>query len=391
MRGAGRGMLARISVSALLLVVAAAILFSGLDRLSGSQSQLAGLVPGPFRATSAVVMAGSALALDDIDQAEDMARMAVARAPAYSDSSALLGVVSLMQDDQPQAQAAFRVAATLGWRSLPAQLYWFDASLALGEPDLALDRLDAILRINPAFDRREEYFDALHAVPGGPDAIARRLSGNPPWAEAYFVLSGEPSREILESLADVARAVASSGEGGNCPAIEGFVSGLLIRGHSDLAEAIWWRNCENAPPSGSIGDADFERFVSGSTSPFGWRAAADGDLLLIADSSEGAAAITLANSGAVSRLALTQFITLAPGSYRIRATTSQGETVGAGALVASVSCGSAPNVPGVATGDMAGDGQRVVVPACDNNLLAIWVRPNQSETTLTGITVEPAR
>jgi hypothetical protein len=100
------------------------------------------------------------------------------------------------------------------------------------------------------------------------------------------------------------------------------------------AERVWTGHCPGAALAGGLADPGFDRFGGDEALPFGWQASLSGDVALRAvDKSGGNRALMMRNRGTVSRLVLSQAVSLEPGTYRLTGRVAPGHVAG------SVACG----------------------------------------------------
>jgi hypothetical protein len=108
-----------------------------------------------------------------------------------------------------------------------------------------------------------------------------------------------------------------------------------------------------------------------------------GDIALrVVDKPGGGRALAMRNRGTVSRMVLSQAVSLAPGVYRLTGKVTPGRVAG------SVGCGAPPTLPRLGDGDVATGGQLLRVPECSRLELGLWLRPGGDETELDSIALE---
>ena len=372
----------RVVASLALLLFAGLVAASGLDRLSPQAPALARLVPLPLRAQASRAGAVQAVVRLQPRTALLNARRAVAADPVDPSANGLLGTAYLLNQRADQAEAAFRVAARFGWREPATQIYWYQAALQSGDLALAVDRADALLRTHPDLPERDVLLAPLESTAPGRAALIERMVGRPVWLAGYLSPDSEISDEILARRALVLTDLARAGTQLGCAAVAPFVSQALARGARRDAQRVWTGHCPGATIAGGLADPGFEEFGD-DASPFGWQAGASGDVALrVTDKGGGNHALAMRNRGTVSRMVLSQAVSLAPGVYRLTG------KVAAGRVAASVGCGAAPGLPRLGDGDLASGGQLLRVPACSRLELGLWLRPGGDETELDSIALE---
>jgi len=341
------------------------------------------LVPSAFQAQAARSTASLAIARQQPAAAIAAARRAVAADPVDPAPASLLGTAYLMSGKTSAAEAAFRVAARLGWREAPTQAYWYYAALQSGDLPRAVDRADALLRTHPNLPIRDELLEPLESTRAGRAALIVRMAGRPTWLANYVRPERDLDDATLDRRSEVLAELAAAGTRLGCDEVGQFVNVALARGARRNAERVWTGHCPGAALTGGLADGGFERFGRDQASPFGWRSNLSGDVVLRSvDKAGGNRAVLLQNSAAVSRLVLSQAVALEPGTYRLTATAAPGR------IAASLGCGGGPPVPSLTDGDPARGGQVLRVAACSRLELGLWLRPGDGEVELDSVALE---
>ena len=388
----------KILASALLVLYFLAAWGSGLDRLSIASPSLERLVPGPLRAQADRSAAAIALARGDSQSALRYATQAVRHDPIDPLSDSLLGSARQYRGDASGADAAFRVAATRGWRDRLTQLYWYGAAIQTGDAERAALRADALLRSDPYFAASGALLEPLEASPGGRVALARRLAENPGWATAYLSLPAAADAKQVRLKSEIALLAARQRGALDCATPRPLVEVLLARGMRRDAEQLWRAACGGellaGIQQGGLYDGGFDRLSAGAgeNSPFDWRKHADGDVAIDRVGAIGGGfALTLRNSASVSRLALSQAVAFAPGQYRVRAKAAGDGKAAEGSVAISLDCGAQPRRPADVTGDVATTGQSLTIGDCDSQALGVWLRPGGGALNFDDVTIEKLR
>jgi len=383
MAGLPAAPMGRIAASLALLLFAALAVMSGLDRLGAQAPALTRLVPLPLQSNSVRAAAMQAVLRQQPKTALVYARRAVAADPVDPAPAGLLGAAYLMNGRPQQAEAAFRIAARFGWREPATQVYWYQAALQSGDLALAVDRADALLRTHPDLPARDLLLQPLESTAPGRAALIVRMAGKPEWLAGYLQPDAEMDEATFARRSVVLADLANSGTQLGCSAVAPFVTQALARGARGDAERVWTGHCPGATVAGGLADPGFERFGSDEASPFGWQAGASGDVALrVVGKGGGNRALAMRNGGTVSRLVLSQALSLAPGVYRLTGRVKPNRVAG------SIGCGAPPGLPRLGDGDMASGGQLLRVPACTRLELGLWLRPGGDETELDSIALE---
>lgn len=384
----GRGRLA--ACFAALVIYGLACIGSGLDRMAPLSPALASFVPGPFRGKADLVASADALAQGHGQEALARAADAVRRAPVDGQALGRLGMARLLMGDRAGADAAFRVAALAGWRDLPTQIYWYRAALSVGEPAMAARRLDAMLRTRPAIWHKAEMFVPLEMDEGGRMALAQRLAERPAWAQAYLSPDARLPLATLRHRAEVMARAGGMEAGPACDTAWPLALALAIRGLRAEAERLWHARCGGAA-FGVLADGDFRRFAA-TPQPArarGWRLHPSGDITVAIRHRGDGTAIVIRNDGPVSRIALSQPLSLGAGRYRAVMTGRDndrdggaGDGAGRGRTPApSLDCGTGPS-PRPADGPVM-----AVAGECPVQTFSLWM-PAHGVAVLQSVRIE---
>jgi hypothetical protein len=194
-----------------------------------------------FSPHAAAMAAEANLVSGHYDQAESLARRALKNAPMSAQALRVLGLSRQAQGHEEQAAQIMSLAAGLGWRDTPTQIWLIQAYFAQGDIGAALERASGLARRNEYLDRMMQIFIAAAGAPEAHQAVEDRLVTNPPWRQAFFngwrKLPVEQSATYIAFLDKFTRA-----HGPLAPQeTEPFVSGLFSRGHYRLARDAWQR------------------------------------------------------------------------------------------------------------------------------------------------------
>lgn len=381
--GAARASAVRVAASLGLLLYGWLAWGSGLDRLSAQYPEFERLVPGPLRAR-AERSAALLSARRQRPQLIGHAKAAVAADPVDPASTSLLGAAWLLTGNAAAGEQAFRVAARFGWRDVPTQAYWYEASMQARDMERAADRLDALLRAHPEMPGSDVMLARLEAQPAGRMALAGHLAARPGWLASYLDAAALPAERLARRSA-VLGQVAAHGARLGCAAVAPFAAAAIAAGARRQAERVWEAHCPGAAPNGGITDAGFDRLGTTPASPFGWQVLPSGDVIVEPVGAPTAdRRLRLSNAAAVDRLVLVQPLVLRAGRYRLSARTRPGE------LTASFACGAQPPFPRGVEGDLGKAGQVVEAPPCDRLLLGLWLRAGARRVELDDVRLEPA-
>ncbi len=383
--GGTRGLVLRVVLAVLLLGYAVVTVVSGVGRISTLDSRVVGPMNWPYDTMAARRAADDALAAKNPRLAEAMAARALLSDPVDPAVVGRLGWARMMQGNVAGADAAFRVSATMGWRDPFTQAYWIGQSLQLGQPDMAAQRMDALLRQSPGLDARDHLFAAVGATPQGRAALARQMTSHPGWTPAFLTPPAEISAQDLANRLDVIGQVP--GQALDCPAMAGMVNALVAASMVAQAEAIWRKAC--GASDALIYDGRFAHFdvtAQGGTRAFDWQVASRGDVSLTLTPLDATSReLEVRVSGAISRPVLRQVLVLRPGRYRLTWTMPDLSVTQAAMVRVGLGCnlGRGAAEPGQLLGEQARGGGAssryardvVVDGACQAQGLIFWVEP----------------
>jgi len=308
----------------------------GFDRIADADPRLANLVPGPAQVGILEERADRFVEAGVPGSALADAELLVRRDPVSLHGTGLLGAARLGRGDQRGADAAFRIAARLGWRDARTQLYWLRLALARQDHARAALHYAALARQWPDAPAIINISALFEATAAGRSALASRIAAGDSWALAYAAPPEGSSPQAVLNHAKVLGEAAGLGRILGCETIAPLARSLVP---IDPAEAlrVWRAHCPDEGFGGLLHDGDFRAArPDASLGPFAWEFAADGafDLRL---EPEGAAArsVVTRNDGAILRAFAAQRVVLGQGGYRVWL--KQGSS--ASLLFASLSCG----------------------------------------------------
>lgn len=311
--------LARWSIYILLLVLGWQVIATHWARWRVMEGDGAGAVAAaPWRSDGWSLLADRAIREGRPQMALAPARRALAIAPLDPVAVRSLGLGLLASGHDQEANSLLEAGARLGWRDGVLQYWLIERATALGAWDIAVQRLDALLRLNRATDALLERLVAIARVPQGRTIIALTLSARPGWRQAFFNALAR-NGDSHTSLAMIRAVNATS-----APVIPRETA--LIRWR--LADQRQWAAVREvwALSGGEalIGDGAFSMefdALGESAAPYAWRAPSlAGGHAVIAEPDrpwQGRAAL-VTSDGLAQGIVLAQALALEPGHYEIR-------------------------------------------------------------------------
>lgn len=261
--------------------------------------------------------ADPALAPGDAANARTMLRDRPIDGRAYR----VLAQAAGTQGDVSRRDALHAIAARRAPRDRPTRAASIDRAFASGEPDVAFEQLDALLRTAPQL--RDPLLRALLPLLHDPrvrTALVERLASDPPWRSALppiLLDEGSPPGSALSLLAQLGQRSPRTAK-----ETEAYVT-LLQRAGRDAEARREWLHAVSPRADAAhalLFDGGFEQpDVAGA---FGWHIGQPPGVTVEnarEDVAEGRHALSFDFADrAINGFALDQSITLAPGRYRLQ-------------------------------------------------------------------------
>ena len=383
--GLAARLLAQVRLDAATIVFALAALAylcaamaSGLDREFEKRPSGLYVLGWPLPEYLSLARTRNALVDKDYDRALAAARAAIRTSPLDMHSVGALGFAMQAVGKEAEAEPAYKVAATLGWRDPATQLYWFDKALNLGDIDTAMRHLDALLRVSPQFPLRDTLIDRVAQYEQGRDALAARLRRAPESRSLFVTDMDDPSVERLDARADVVRR---AGRGlWTCDELAVLVSRLRTFGLLEDATTVWRPNCPSRSPL--IYDPEFEHLDHDpQLGGFYWVLRRDGDTRITqVDLQGGKQMLSAVVSGASTGEIVIQPTVFTPGVYRIMWSMPDTAPADSKAFLVSLDCDqqlseAAHGTPVPGTRDRF-QAELDVTDECPAQYLTFWVEPH---------------
>lgn len=311
-----------VAGAAILVAVGYAVVAagSGLDRIGMDDPDIAEMVPKAMASRALPMLWQGAQARGDRAEMDKIARLAVARAPLQASSTAMYGATAQDRRQAEAADAAFRVAAKLGWRVPATQIYWLRQGLLTGNDRVAAVRLDALMRLDVPMPNLPAILDAFESNPATAAALVDQMADQPPWLAGYIGDIGDLSGERLIRRLDMIGLMREAGIPLQCSQAGPAAERLVALGHAGEAREFWNQMCGAAPDSvvadGNLADLRLDDARGG---PFRWAYAATGDVSadLAPDGAHGGQWLVAHNASSVGIAIMRQRIVAAPGRYHL--------------------------------------------------------------------------
>ncbi len=239
----------------------------------------------PTNARAAALLAEARLRADDGGSAERLATAAIAASPIE-----VVAVRTLGQARNARSRGAghslMLLAGRLGWRDRPTQLWLIEQALLAGDIEIALQRAEAMVRLQRD---RELVFSLLRLLAMTPEnrhGLVRSLAANPFWREKFLSPGETTSYPQLASMARLLEELNGTASPPTLRDARYTIDGLAANQHFNEAGRL--HNLLFPQPGPNlIFDGAFERGGSdftpgGSASLFDW---------LVYDADRSAAAV----------------------------------------------------------------------------------------------------
>lgn len=249
------------------------LLWAALAQASASGPAMTGLATPAGNAA----LARRAFANGDYPAANAAARAAL-RSQPYDQN--LLTIAALTEDDPARAGRAINLTGALGWRDPSSQLLLAKLGYDAGQPDIYLQRVRALLLVDPRNEALPALLDQLLAGTNGQGDVAALIGQLP---EQSMILWQAPaaSQEALRTRALALKAAAKTMPAGvRADAARGLVQRMLTDKLPQDAYAIWKDHLAvTTPGAGLPGSTPILPLVDDPT-VFDWKMddAATGDL-----------------------------------------------------------------------------------------------------------------
>lgn len=299
-----------------LALIACTCLWSLADRLAGQGLLLH--LPTPLLTGGQALTARATLAAEEGDRASAVAlsRAALGRRPVDAAALRTAAFAALIAGDLRHGGVLMRLAGAAGWRDRPTQLYWADAALDAGAPDVAAERLDAVERVAPDA-RARAILLRLEATRLGRAALIERWGEPNAWHRAYLVdVDGLTNDGLAARLATIALARAT-GIGLDRAALDRIGWALIERGRADLAYTFATRRGLVRP---------FAPASASRAGPFDWAYRAVPGLEAEVASRGGELALHVVATGPALLPVASQLLRLPLGPARLRITVNGAKT-----------------------------------------------------------------
>ncbi|MFA6219441.1 MAG: hypothetical protein WC692_06645 [Erythrobacter sp.] len=360
------------------------VLVSGFDRMSETRGSFERFVPAAMQVGAAKRRAAAALSAQDYAGATRAARAAVLRDPLDARGLAFLASARLLAGDGAGAHRGFAISRRLGRREPLTQIYFLSSSVDRGDFEQAAFELDALLR-SARSDAAvaQTYFSLLEQSEAGRRALGERLARNPRWAAIYLRAPGTDTDTLRARGNFLARADNGLGRLG-CAATLPMIGELAQHNFRREAEALAARHCDRVARGGLLVDPQFLLFGDGEAGVLGWRRYNTGDVRVTRLAGERAR-IELENRASVTRPVLAQPVALDAGAHMLKAKV---DGPGGERLMAAVGCG-VPERPRATRERIDRQGLELTAPACDNQLLGLWLRPGVGRVVIDSLELAP--
>ncbi|RJY09441.1 hypothetical protein [Aurantiacibacter aquimixticola] len=164
-----------------MAALAGIVMLAQLDRSARFAPQLAPLVPQAFSGFAAEERTRLAIAARDEDRALAEAKALVRSRPVAGEHLAQLAVAAALAGEPELSASALEAASVRGWREPLSQFAAARIAIAAGAPDIAAQRIVALLSTGQLPEETAALFAAHIRTPEGREAMARRYAAFGRW------------------------------------------------------------------------------------------------------------------------------------------------------------------------------------------------------------------
>ena len=292
----------------LAAVIAMAVGVFQIDRSARDRPVLARFVPSGLGGNADLVLAHN-LALTDPDRARQLAIGVLEHRPVPATHLSTLALAAAELDDNAMASAALSAAGSRGWRDPFVQISILGSAVASQRVDLAVQRLEALIRARRPDDVIATAIAILAQDEVGRVELAKIIKGDEEVGERLTGIA----RTDLALAANLTAVIATAGEGGNalpCEFSARIADSLLQARQGSLARAAW---------GGCIGQSrNSDRFVldgNEPTDPLAWRYNNEAGLSVAPGNEAGTLAVS--NRTFARKQVAAKYLMQAPGSFTV--------------------------------------------------------------------------
>ncbi len=227
----------------------------------------------PGNARAAALLAEQQQRADENASAERLARTAIAASPIEVVAVRTLGQARNAKA-RGEGHSLMLLAGRLGWRDRPTQLWLIEQALLAGEIDIALQRAEAMVRLQRD---RELVFSMLRLLAMSPDnrrGMVASLAADPFWREGFLSPLEKTSYPQLVSMARLLEDLSRTGSPPTLKEARYTIDGLAENLHFNEAGRLHALLFPQPGPNLAF-DGNFERGGSdykegGGASSFDW-------------------------------------------------------------------------------------------------------------------------
>jgi hypothetical protein len=319
--------------------------------------------------------------------AEALARHAVAASPI--DAVAIRTLAEIRNELRPgSGDALMIVAAQLGWRDQPAQLWVIDRALRAGQIDIAHQRVEALARRQRDSELTFSLLRLVALSPRGMDLTVNSLARRPLWRINFFYAGVPGSGQTqLTAMATILRRLRQTEAPASMAEARATIDALATEGMVDEAYRLYREFAGDTTQSALVSDGGFERtdtdYRAGiSSTVFDWRiynvANASAGIEVDAEKRDNKVLFGTVDGTSAAAIAGRSLV-LSPGRYELTYRIRSAESRQAETLQFTVRCADRdqligqPSTGALAGGSWRGRSARFEVPpvGCASQLLEL--------------------
>ena len=254
---------------------------------------------------------------------------ALAIAPMDPAAIRAVAISDVAMKEAAQGRALLGHAAALGWRDALIQAWIIQDATEHRQFDVAMPRIDALIRQHQFSDVMMEQLRAYVRDPGANQAMAAALAKRPPWRAGLMSELAKDSGSSLPAIELLIRRLRALGQPVDLEETALIRWRLADADAYQDARAVWLLSGGH----GLIANPDFNiapGVLPAGAPPFAWRAPTlPGTTVSVVEMDRANRAALISTDSSGSGAALTQTVALQPGRYRVqfRAKPTSGDTM----------------------------------------------------------------
>lgn len=377
-QGEPASMKKRVGLGVVLLVIGLAMA-SQLVRLYAAQAAFldrraaAAVALDPNHGTALAAVAARATQERDSAQIIPVARKALIERP-YSANAVRAIAIALELDGDPN-NPAWPLAAALGWRDGPTQLWAFGQALEVGQFDIAALRADALMRTQDQPEDFEQVLWQLASIPEFREKLVERLNLDPFWRKRWLSAGPSQAGQAIDGSVALMDDLRASGTLSR-EEMRGSLRAMLQTERFADAQRLYESLPKTSSFEGLADDNGFEYqadLYKGKLTPFDWNLREGGGFLSQVEGSNDQN-LYLETDGRGNYVLVDRTLSLAPGPHSVSLNVEDSDGDASAFSVAMVCVGEEDRLMLERLDDGANTIEFTIPPACPAQVFLILGR-----------------